>query len=566
MFLVLAFAVTHASAAKPNVLLICVDDLKPTLGCYGDPVAQTPHIDSIAARGVQFNKAYCNQAVCSPSRNALMTGLRPQTIGVYDLPTFFRNGAPDAITLGQFLKSNGYHAESLGKIYHRGHGNGDDADTWSVPHWNPPGPTYQLPKSTADVQVTADGKKRYASTERADVADDSYADGQTAIEAAKRIKAAAAQPDQPFFLAVGFIRPHLPFVAPEKYWAMYDPNELPMPELDSPPKNAPSFAPTTWGELRNYSDIPAKGTLTSETTRHLIHGYYAATSYTDAQVGLVLKTLSETGLDDNTLIVFWGDHGWHLGDHGMWCKHTNYEQAARIPLIIATPDRQSAGSKTDALIETVDIYPTVAALARLGTPPGLDGVSQAAVISDPTAHVRDHAIGVYPRSGRLGRAIRTQDYRLVQWRRFGADESEDLYELYDYVNDPLETENRIDQLPTVAAELKALLAQHPDPRPPVPNKLKYNGAQFKSQTNTKAASAKKDSTMPFSELTPEQQRQKREQWFDGRDADGDGKITRKEFGAKQDADSDALDSRFARYDTDGDGALSREEFVAAGKK
>jgi iduronate 2-sulfatase len=450
---------------KPNILLICVDDLKPTLGCYGDPVAVTPNIDALAEQGVLFQRAYCNQAVCAPSRNALMTGLRPQSLGVYDLGTNFRRGAPDALTLGQFLQGHGYHAEGLGKIFHRGHGNTEDAATWSVPHWNSKVSAYQLPASTRNPKIDSRGKKRYAPTERAAVADDAYADGQTATEAIRRLRAAKNRPDRPFFMAVGFIRPHLPFVAPEKYWAMYDPNALPMPQVKTAPQGAPSFAPTGWGELRNYSGMPAKGGLADERTRHLIHGYYAATSYTDAQVGRVLEALRETGRAENTIVVFWGDHGWHLGDHGMWCKHTNYEQAARIPLIVSLPPSMSgtSGAKTSAMIETVDVYPTLAALAGFQLPQNIDGVDQSEVIKNPAATVRDHVIHVYPRGGRLGRAIRTPRYRLVQWKTIEALESEAAYELYDYQTDPLETANHFDQLPEVATQLKAILATHPNP-------------------------------------------------------------------------------------------------------
>ena len=390
--------------SKPNILLICVDDLKPTLGCYGDPVAVTPNIDALANQGVLFQQAYCNQAVCAPSRNALMTSLRPQSLGIYDLGTNFRRGAPDAVTLGQFLQMHGYHAEGLGKIFHRGHGNTEDAATWSVPHWNSKASAYQLPASTRNPKIDKSGKTRFAPTERADVGDDAYADGQTAVEATQRLEAAKKRRDQPFFLAVGFIRPHLPFVAPEKYWALYDSKVLPMPEFVEAPQDAPSFAATTWGELRNYSGMPAKGALDNETTRHLIHGYYAATSYTDAQVGRVLEALRKTGQSENTIVVLWGDHGWHLGDHGMWCKHTNYQQAARIPLIVSLPPSMSgaAGVKTDAMIETVDVYPTLAALAGFQPPAGLDGVDQSKVLTDPATTVRDHVIHVYPRGGAWG--------------------------------------------------------------------------------------------------------------------------------------------------------------------
>ncbi|WP_436716057.1 sulfatase [Roseiconus lacunae] len=461
-----------ASAAdRPNVLLICVDDLKPTLGCYGDSIAQTPHIDALSKRGIQFNAAYCNQAVCAPSRNALMTGLRPQTLGIYDLGTNFRKGAPDAITMGQHFQAAGYRAEGMGKIYHRGHGNGDDAATWSVAHWNPKGPGYQLKSSRANPK-TSKGKTRYAATERAEVDDDAYPDGQTAGEAIKRLNAAAGRTDTPFFIAVGFVKPHLPFVAPEKYWKLYDAAELPMPTITSAPEGAPSYAKTNFGELRNYSDIPSKGSLKPATERELIHGYYAATSYMDAQVGRVLNELDRLDLRDNTIVVLWGDHGWHLGDHGMWCKHTNYEQAARIPLIISVP--KALGGKpphSHALIETVDLYPTLSALAGLPAPEAVDGIDQSAVINGEQDSLRDHVIHVYPRSNRIGRAIRTDRYRLVAWESTKKRNPETTdYELYDYEADPLETRNLAGDSEDVVRELRSFLTQHPAPKPSIASK------------------------------------------------------------------------------------------------
>ncbi|MCE2694212.1 MAG: sulfatase, partial [Verrucomicrobiaceae bacterium] len=406
------------AAAKPNVLLICVDDLKPLLGCYGDKIVQSPNIDRLAARGVLFEKAFCNQAVCSPSRNALTTGLRPQTLGIYDLPTNFRQSVPEAVTLPQYFKANGYRAEGLGKIFHVGHGNVNDEASWSVPHYSPKTISYALkennpPESTRE-QALFENKKeawklpRGAPTENAEVPDRRYGDGMIAEEAIQRLAAAKAKPEEPFFLAVGFLKPHLPFVAPKKYWDLYDPASFKLPELQKAPEGAPDFAPSSWGELRQYQDVPEKGPVTTEQAIHLIHGYYAATSYMDAQLGKVLDALDSNGFAENTIIVLWGDHGWHLGDHGMWCKHTNYEQATRIPVIVAAPGVQP-GQRTQALVETVDIYPTLAELASLPAPAKLDGRSFASVLKNPGTSTRNHAIHVYPRGeGLVGRAIRTQ--------------------------------------------------------------------------------------------------------------------------------------------------------------
>ena len=448
------------AAPKPNILLICIDDLKPLLGCYGDKVALSPSIDKLADRSLLFKSAYCNQAVCAPSRNSLITGLRPQTLGVYDLATNFRLARPNAVTLPQHFMKSGYHTEALGKILHTGHGNHEDAESWSVSPWKPKVPQYVLKESTANPRVGKNGN-RNVSTECADVPDSTYGDGAIADEAILRLKHAKSKPDQPFFLAVGFLKPHLPFVAPKKYWDLYDEDDLPLASVRTPPKGAPDYAPQFGGELRQYSDIPKQGPLPDPLQRRLIHGYYAATSYTDAQIGRVIHALDELDLAKNTIIVLWGDHGWHLGDHGMWCKHTNYEQAARIPLLVSAPGMTSGGTTT-AMVESVDLYPTLCELAGLPAPTGLDGLSFVPTLRDPAVPGRDHVIHVYPRGPRLGRAIRTDSLRLVEWKKIGAASDTADIELYDYKLDPLETKNLASNRPTDVAKLRALLAQHPE--------------------------------------------------------------------------------------------------------
>lgn len=552
--IIAAFAVTsilsstqHCSAAEPsqpNVLLICVDDLKPNLGCYGDPLAKTPNIDHLASTGVLFEKAFCNQAVCSPSRNALLTALRPQSLGIYDLGTNFRAARPDAVTLGQFFQKHGYRTEALGKVFHVGHGNREDTASWSVPHWRPKAPGYVLPISTADTRDSARGP-RGRSTESADVPDNTYGDGLIADEAIRRLQAARQNPGQPFLLAVGFVKPHLPFVAPTRYWNLFQPDSFPLPLLTSAPVGAPDYAPSSGGELRQYSDIPPNGAFTDQQTRHLIHGYYAATSYVDAQIGRVLATLRSTELSTNTVVVLWGDHGWHLGDHGMWCKHSNYEQAARIPLIISAPG-MSTGVTSQALVESVDIYPTLAELAGLPQPEGVDGTSFVKVLQDSSASARDHAIHVYPRGQRIGRAIRTDRYRLVEWRNAGAAADTAEWELYDYEADPAESRNLAEDQPSVVAELQAILKRHPEPKP----QIKNAAAQ---PTVPKASTAKK------------KQPQDRNAMFDRRDRNQDGKLTREEFLSGQ-PDPEEAPKRFIRFDVDGNGVLSREEFVNSGRK
>lgn len=472
-------AAATVSAARPNVLLICVDDLKPALGCYGDSAAVSPNIDRLVERGMRFERAYCNQAVCAPSRNALLTGLRPQTLGIYDLGTNFRVAAPDAVTLPQYFKSHGYRSEGFGKIFHRGHGNQEDDASWSVPHWGTNVVSYALQESRAPRGLTREealfsnvpGERarrlpRGAAYENADVADDTYPAGQLAAEAIRRLEAAAEDREEPFFLAVGFVKPHLPFCAPKKYWDLYDRDSLPRAEVTSPPEGAPRFAPTDWGELRQYSGIPEKGELPEELRRTLIHGYYAAMSYADAQIGRVLDALERTGLAENTIVVLWGDHGWHLGDHGMWCKHTNYEQAARIPLIVVVPGAKPGVSS--ALVESVDLYPTLCELAGLDPPTGLDGTSFARVVRDPAKEslpaAFQSAIHVYPRGEKIGRAVRTERYRLVEWKRPREDGAEAILELYDYERDPLETKNLAAERAEEVAVLRAILDAEPAPK------------------------------------------------------------------------------------------------------
>lgn len=542
-----------APAHKPNVLLICVDDLKPLLGCYGTPIVKSPNIDRLAARGVLFERAFCNQAVCAPSRNALMTGLRPQTLGIYDLGTNFRTSRPEAVTIAQTFMKNGYRTEALGKIMHVGHGNHEDDASWSVPHFQAKTVGYALPENREKLtregamfanQGGAQALPRGMPTECADVADSTYGDGVIADEAIRRLAAAKAKPDEPWFIGVGFLKPHLPFCAPKKYWDLYDPATFPLPALKKPPLGAPEFAPTTWGELRNYSDMPKIGPLNDAQTRHLIHGYHAAVSYMDAQLGRVLDALDQSGLAKNTIIVLWGDHGWHLGDHGMWCKHTNYEQAARQPLIVVAPGVSKAGAKSDSLVETVDLYPTLCELAGLPAPKGLDGASFVGTLKSPSAKTKEAVFHVYPRNDLMGRAVRTERYRLVEWKKIGAPAESAVLELYDYEADPAETKNLATDKPDVVARLRALLAAQPEAKPQI--KVTGSGLQVKGP------GAKKP-------------KQDRAAMFAGRDKNSDGKLTREEFLDGQ-PDPNEAPKRFILFDTDKDGLLSRDEFITGGKK
>ena len=471
---------------RPNVLLILVDDLKPALGCYGDTVARTPNIDALAARGIRFDLAYCNQAVCAPSRFTLMLGSHSTSTGLYGLGSQLRQVLPDAVTMPQyFAKHGGYRTESLGKVFHIGHGNYGDPDSFSVPHFHDKVIEYLDPASTDGGKLTREeayftnrqlgrikSLPRGAAFESPNAKDSDYADGRVAAEAVKRLRAARdrrAADETPFFITVGFARPHLPFSVPKSYWDLYERDSLPMPSFEDLPHGAPAVAGKRGGEISNYKPAPADRNekFTDNLKRTLIHGYYASTSFVDTQIGKVLNELDRLRLSDSTIVVLWGDHGFHLGDLGIWTKHTNYEQANRIPILISAPEVTQAGRSTRQPAESVDIFPTVAELAGLPSPNGpqpIDGVSLVPALKDPTARVRDHAYHAYPKQ-KLGRAIRTDRYRLVEWNRIGASPETAEYELYDCELDPLETENLALKRPDTVQSMIRILQQYPEPVP-----------------------------------------------------------------------------------------------------
>jgi len=464
-----------AQAERPNVLLILVDDLKPALGCYGDSAARTPNIDRLAARGMRFDLAYCNQAVCAPSRFTLMLGSHSTSTGLYSLGSSLRQILPEAVTMPQhFAKHGGYRTESIGKVLHIGHGNEGDPLSFSTPHFKDKVIEYLDPESTNGGQLTREealftnqklseikSLPRGAAFESPDVTDEAYADGRVAAETISRLQAAQQRRKQdgtPFFIATGFVRPHLPFSAPKKYWDMHDPQKLPMPTFEDHPAGSPQVAHKRGGEIDAY---------TPATTQQLIHGYYAGTSFVDAQIGKVIDELDRLDLAGNTIIVLWGDHGFHLGDHGIWTKHTNYEQANRIPILISAPGITQPNSSTRQLAESVDIFPTLAELAQLPPPSGpqaIDGLSLVPVLRDSDSRIRDHAFHCFPKQT-LGRAIRTERYRLVEWKMPSAPPESAELELYDYQTDPLETQNLAADQPKVLDQLRAILAKHPNPKP-----------------------------------------------------------------------------------------------------
>jgi arylsulfatase A-like enzyme len=469
-------------ADRPNILFIAVDDLRPEFGAYGASYVKSPNLDRIAKAGITFNRAYCQQAVCSPTRSSLMTGTRPDTTKVWDLETHFRAALPNVVTLGQHFKDHGYFVQGMGKIYH---GSLDDAPTWSVPWQSSRGQAYGLPEnlalnnrqSAAPAAAGGSGKKsgkkkqeptprnsRGPAFEGADVPDDTFTDGQNAKLAVATL-GVMAKKQQPFFLALGFSKPHLPFVAPKKYWDLYDPAKIQLAPNKFRPKDAPDYAIQPGGELRNYHGIP-EGSVPDDLARQLKHGYYAAISYMDAQLGLVLDELDRLDLAKNTIVVLWGDHGWKLGEHDAWCKHSNAENDTNGALLLSVPGMKHAGAKATGLVEFVDIYPTLAELAGLPLPAHLEGLSFKPVLDHPTRPWKPAAFSQYPRPGNsatggiplMGYSMRTERYRFTVWlHRDDPGKVADI-ELYDHQTDPQENLN-VAKSPAHRELVEQLMAQ-----------------------------------------------------------------------------------------------------------
>jgi arylsulfatase A-like enzyme len=480
---------------KPNVLFIAVDDLKPLLGCYGNTLVKTPNIDRLAKMGTVFLNNYCQQAVCGPTRASLLTGMRPDVTKIRDLHTKMRDMNPDIVTLPEYFISQGYTTSGIGKIFHPSCVDKKvDPQSWSIPYLFPKESDYyngfpvqkhyQSPELKAlnakeEVGKGKDKKKdkkeaddeegaRGPAFECLDLPDDAYDDGVSTKLAVKQIEKLNAA-KKPFFMAVGFRKPHLPFVSPKKYWDLYNREDMPVAEFQEHAANSKDFPYQNSGEVSSYSGVKefAKYTdkgvnkfgLAIEKQKELVHAYYAAVSYTDAQVGILLNTLEKLGTLKNTIIVLWGDHGWHLGDHDMWGKHTNYEQATKAPLIIAAPGIKPGQSKS--MTEFVDVFPTLCELAVGKVPTYLDGKSLVPVMKNNKVSVKEYAMSQYPRKmdkadinkavdgkGKLtGYSMRTEQYRYTVWlKNFTSDQvysTDKVYtkELYDYFKDPLEKVN-----------------------------------------------------------------------------------------------------------------------------
>ena len=440
---------------QPNILIIAVDDLRTELGCYGDPNVKSPNIDALATKGVLFKRAYCQQAVCAPSRISLLTGLRPDTTGIVDLKHPLRKTKPNTLSMPQYFRENGYTTISLGKIYH--HYNDDEKLGWSEHPWHPEdiknkkwkGPGYFKPevwKARRKRGKSAENVKICTAYEIADNPDNEYPDGQTAdkaIETMKRLKKEGG----PFLLCVGFKKPHLPFCAPKKYWNIYPMNSIKLPEQKNWPKGMPAIAPNgkngNW-EISNYPGIPHTRPLPDELAKTLIRGYRACVTFTDAQIGKVIKALDRLELDRNTIIVLFGDHGWKLDEYSAWCKHTNFELDTHAPLIIAAPGKR-AGAKTNALVEFVDIFPTLCQLTSLPIPKTCDGTSMTPILDNPGKKWKQAAFSQYPRwPNIMGYTIRSGKWRYTEWINKKTGEIT-ARELYDHSKSPVAKENLADK-------------------------------------------------------------------------------------------------------------------------
>ncbi|MEP2237815.1 MAG: sulfatase [Maribacter sp.] len=504
---------------KPNILFIAIDDLRPELGAYGSEVAITPNIDALAAQGLLFNNAYCQEAICSPSRASVMTGARPETIKVIENFSYFRDLNPDIVTLPQHLQTEGYETVYAGKIFHPGYT--DEELSWSRKAYSGPKVAampervrgYVLPENQeifkqnrAEViakygkNAPRNGLGKGPAYEFADAPDNTYEDGhntELAIETMKEM----AQTGKPFFLGLGFLKPHLEWIAPKKYWDLYEGKDLQMTDQHNGPKGGAAMGLHASFELRARADIPNYGDIDEEQAINLKRAYLATVSYVDAQIGKMLKALDEAGLRDDTIIMLWSDHGWHLGDMGIWGKATNYEIATRVPLIVSTPDMpyDVRGAKTNALVELVDMYPTLCDLAGVSIPEALEGQSFKPLLNDPNRKWKKAAFTQFPspalrewaanplskgmretsfgpllkeveekiidqqgdkwdrdlfENRLMGYSMRTADYRFTVWKDYKDQESEPVFfELYDHKNDPTETVNIANDNPKLVQEL-----------------------------------------------------------------------------------------------------------------
>jgi len=461
-----------SAASPPNVLFIIVDDLRPEMGCYGADAIQTPHIDALAGQALVFDRAYCQQAACMASRNSMLSGFRPDARRIWTNRDV-RDAFDDIDFFPTHFRKNGYHSIGIGKIAHN---SWEDPRSWSEKHITPKNIGYEYrtragQKLVKQLQQEAKAAgqpdpfrdipkviRRGMAWESLDVDDSELGDGQIAdlaIDALERTRDQKA----PLFLAVGFLRPHLPFVAPKKYWDLYQPDELPQPKATVFPEGAPQGDNNRSRELlTQYRGLPKKTPLDAEATEKLVHGYLASVSYVDAQIGRVLRGLRDLGMENNTIVVLTSDHGFHLGDQSMWGKATNFELSTRVPLLIKAPGMSAAGQRSASLVELVDLYPTLCDLAGLPKPQHLQGTSFAKLLDDPELDEQEFVLSQYPRAEAMGHSVRTKGFRYTVWRKVEGGEL--IHKaLYDLREGDIETGNVIDDksLADVVVRLSAIL-------------------------------------------------------------------------------------------------------------
>ncbi|WP_299627819.1 sulfatase [uncultured Tenacibaculum sp.] len=515
---------TPEEKTKPNIVFIAVDDLRPELGCYDSDIAITPNIDKLASSGLKFNKAYCQEAICSPSRASLMTGARPESINVIENFTYFRDANPDIVTLPQHFKNNGYETVHTGKIFHKPSFADLDLswsrkpayDKMSIKKESTPGGYALLEnqvlfkKNRANViakygkNAPRNGLGKGPAYENADVPDTFYEDGYNAELAIATLKDLQEKnPDKPFFLGMGMKKPHLDWLAPKKYWDMYDPSKIKLTDQNNAPIDGAAMGLHPSFELRARFGIPKKGPISEDLAKKLKHAYLASISYIDAQIGKLINAIDKQSLRENTIIILWSDHGWHLGEMGIWGKATNYEISTRVPLIIATPNmtKEIKGTTSEALVELVDMYPTLADLAELPLPKHLEGQSFKPLLDNPNKKWKDAAFSQFPSPALrewaanplskgmretyfgplieevetkikkqqkdkwdrnlfenylMGYAMRTEDYRLIVWKDYKDTNAEPVFiELYDHKTDPNETVNIANKKPELTNTLLA---------------------------------------------------------------------------------------------------------------
>ncbi len=434
----------YTASKKKNILFIMVDDLRPELNIYGENKISSPHIDALAKSGVVFNRAYSNVPVCGASRASLLTGIRPTSKRFLRYNASIKKEAPNELNLVKHLKNEGYTTISNNKITHLKY----DIEEWDE-EWYPSSKKWRNYITEENILLESNGKHGYA-YESPDVDDDAYNDGKTAnksIEDLKNLKATG----KPFFLAVGFVKPHLPFNAPKKYWDLYDFNKIELPKNNQFQANVPNRARHLWGELRYYKDIPKKGQVSNEMAKKLIHGYYASVSYVDAQVGKLIKGLDDLGMRENTTIILVGDHGWSLMEHGLWVKHSNFEVALQVPLIISDSDIQK-NKKTNSIAELVDLYPSICDLANISKPAHLEGNSLTNALKNPSKVFKNKAYARYQK----GETLIADNFFYTEWQ---INDKTIAKMLYDHNTDPDENRNLAieDRYKTVIDSLSNIL-------------------------------------------------------------------------------------------------------------